>query len=477
MGKLHEKLSATAHENADDKYYRMTASPLGPLILSLAAPSIVSNLVTAIYNISDMYFVGMLGTSAAGAIGIAFVAMTAIQAVGFYFGQGVGNVSSRYLGAKRNEEARVFVSTGLACTFSAGIVIAILCNIFIEPICLIGGATPTILPYAETFISIIFIGAPFMTSSILLNMMMRFEGEALFSMLAMIAGNVLNICLTPLLMFVFNLGIAGSSISTVISQAVSFFLLVWEMQHISVTPLSWKYVHPSAKLFREVNQSGIPSFIRQVMLAVATTLLNQAAAPYGDAAVTAIAEVQRITGFANYVQIGIGQGFQPVCGYNIGAKNYGRVRKAYFYCIKVASIAVLTMGVVTCVFAPQIIWFFRADAEVVEIGTLTLRVTSFTIALTGAAMITNFGLQTSGHMWLATILGACRLGLILGPVVVVMSSCFGLLGVQLAQPVTDVLTALVAMPMAIWFVNELKRREQKMKADAEGDVSADAPHA
>ena len=463
MRKLRDIANARAHQTPEEKFREMTSSPIGPLIMSLAAPSIVSNLVTAIYNISDMFFVGMLSTSAAGAIGVAFVAMTAVQAVGFYFGQGVGNAVSRYLGARKNEQACDLASTGVVLTFAAGILIAVLGNVFIEPICVIGGSTPTILPYAVTFISIIFLGAPFMAGSLMLNMLMRFQGEAFFAMFAMIAGNVLNIALTPLLMFVFGLGIAGSSIATVTSETVSFCLLVWEVRRLGITPISPRRFHLTRSMLREINNGGIPSFVRQVMLAVSTTLLNNAARPYGDAAVAAMAEVQRITGFANYVQIGIGQGFQPICGYNIGARRWGRVREAYFASLRAASLIVLALGVVTCVFAPQIIWFFRADPEVVADGTLTLRLSSFSIVLTGAAMITNFALQTSGHMWMATILGACRLGLVLAPVIVILTPALGLLGVQIAQPVSDVITGIIAVPMAVWFMRDLDRREAEQR--------------
>ncbi|MGI6230515.1 MAG: MATE family efflux transporter [Tractidigestivibacter sp.] len=463
MRSLKELAREHARQTPEEKYRQMTEAPVAPLIRSLAAPSIVANLVTAIYNISDMFFVGMLGTSAAGAIGVAFVAMTAIQAVGFYFGQGVGNAVSRHLGAREVEQAKRFVSVGLAITMLAGVVIAVVGNILIEPICVIGGATPTILPYAETFIGIIFVGAPFMAASLLLNLILRFEGEAFFSMFAMIAGNVLNICLTPLLMFAFNMGIAGSSISTVVSQLLSFCLLFAEIQRLSPTPVSRKSIRPTKSIMREINNGGIPSFVRQIMLAVSTTLLNNAAGPYGDAAVAAMAVVQRATSFANYIQIGFGQGFQPVCGFNIGAKNYRRVREGFFYSMKVSTAIVLVIGIFTSVLAPQVIWLFRADPEVVADGTLTLRLTSFTIAFTGDALIANFALQTSGHMWLATILGACRLGLVLGPVVVLLSSRLGFFGVQIAQPVSDVITGIIAVPMVVWLLRDYARLEKEQQ--------------
>jgi len=461
MESIKQIIASHATETSDERYLEMTEAPVGPLIVSLAIPSVLANLVSAIYNLADTFYVGKLGTSASGAIGIAFVAMTAIQAVGFYFGQGTGNAISRYLGAKENEKACVMASTGLVLAFGTGILIAVLGNVFLEPICLIAGATPTILPYAKTFIGIVFLGAPWMCSELMLNMQLRFEGESLFSMVCIMTGALLNIVLAPLFVFVLGLGIAGSALATILCEFVSFVLLLWQIQRVGITPLSMRYVSPGLDLAREVNNGGVPSFVRQCMLGVATTLLNNAAAPFGDAAVAAMAVVQRITGFGNYVQIGIGQGFQPVIGYNIGARRYDRVREGYFFSLRAAVVSVFAIGVLTCVFAPQLIGFFRNDPEVIEAGTLTLRLTSFSIAITGAAMVTNFMLQTSGHMWRATILGACRLGLVLGPMVLILSHAMGLLGVQLAQPLSDVVTGIVTIPMAISCLRDFSREERR----------------
>lgn len=446
---------------ADEKFHEMTEAPVRPLIMSLAAPSIVSNLITSVYNLTDTFFVSGLGTAASGAIGISFVAMTAIQAVGFYFGQGTGSAISRYLGARNREKACVVATTGLACTLLFGLVIAVVGNLLIDPICLAAGSTTTILPYARTFVGIILMGAPFMCSTLMLNMQLRFEGEAAFAMVAVATGAVLNMGITPLLIYAVGLGIAGSAISTVICEGISLCLLVHQMQKAGITPLSPRWLRkPTLALAREINNGGVPSFVRQVMLGVATTLLNGAARPFGDAAIAGLAIVQRICGFGNYVQIGMGQGFQPIIGYNYGAHKYGRIREGYHEATRMALVAVWTIGVFTCAFAPQLIAFFNPDPEVVEVGTLTLRLESFTMALAGNAMITNFLLQTTGRMWRATLLGACRLGLVLGPVVLVLSSTFGLLGVQLAQPVTDLIVGLISVPLARQVLAELDRGER-----------------
>ncbi len=449
-------------QTPEEKRREMLERPVQPLILSLAAPSIFANIVTTLYNLADTFFVGQMGvTSASAAVGVAFVTMTVIQSVAFYFAQGTGIHMSRCLGAGNTEEAAVYVNTGIAATVSIGTLIAIVGHLFLDQLCYVGGATPTILPYARTYISIILFGAPFIASGFLMNMQLRFQGESFYSMLCMVAGALLNTVLTPLFIFPLGLGIAGSALATVVSEAVSFFLLLYEMRKAGITPLGLRYVRmPDLAMVRIINNGGVPSFARQVMLGVATSLLNNAAAPFGDAAIAGIAVVQRITSVGNFFQIGIGQGFQPICGYNLGARRYDRIREAYFTALRLSFVSVAAIGVITFVWAPQLIAIFRDDPAVVEFGTLTLRLCSITMPFTGMAMATNFLLQTSGKMWRATFLGACRLGLVLGPVVLVLPPLLGRVGVQVAQPTTDIITTLIALPMAMAILHEMRSMEQ-----------------
>lgn len=456
-------LIAPKEQTPEEKRREMLERPVGPLILSLAAPSIFANVVSTVYNLADTYFVGQMGsTSASAAVGVAFVTSTIIQAIAFYLAQGTGIHMSRCLGAGDTDRASVFVNTGIAGTVVFGAVFALVGHLFLDQLCFLGGATPTILPYARTYISVILFGAPFIASGFLMNMQLRFQGESFYSMLCMVAGAVLNTILTPLLIFPLGLGIAGSALATVISEAVSFFLLLYEMKKAGITKLGLQYVRvPDRIMLRQINNGGVPSFTRQVMLGVATSLLNNAAAPFGDAAIAGIAVVQRITSVANFFQIGIGQGFQPIVGYNLGAKRYARIREAYSMAIKACFVSVAAIGVITFAFAPQLIAVFRDDPAVVAFGTLTLRLQSITMPFTGVAMATNFLLQTSGKMWRATLLGACRLGLVLGPVVLVLPPVLGMLGVQIAQPVTDVITTLIALPLAANVMREFNELEKK----------------
>ena len=455
-------------QTPEEKRREMLKRPVQPLILSLAAPSIFANIVTTLYNLADTFFVGQMGiTSASAAVGVAFVTSTVIQSVAFYFAQGTGIHMSRCLGAGKTEEAAVYVNTGIAATVTIGTLIAIVGHLFLDQLCYVGGATPTILPYARTYISIILFGAPFIASGFLMNMQLRFQGESFYSMLCMVAGAVLNTILTPLFIFPLGLGIAGSALATVVSEAVSFVLLLIEMSRAGITPLGLRYVRiPNATMLKTINNGGVPSFARQVMLGVATSLLNNAAAPFGDAAIAGIAVVQRITSVGNFFQIGIGQGFQPITGYNLGAKRYDRIREAYFTAVRLAFVSVAAIGVITFIWAPQLISIFRDDPEVVAFGVVTLRLQSITMPFTGVAMVTNFLLQTSGKMWRATFLGACRLGLVLGPVVLVLPPLLGQLGVQIAQPTTDIITTLIAWPMAFFMLREMRTAERKLSGDS-----------
>ena len=460
-------LIAPKEQTPEEKRREMLERPVGPLILSLAAPSIFANVVNTVYNLADTFFVGQMGiTSASAAVGVAFVTSTVIQAMAFYLAQGTGIHMSRCLGAGNTEEAAVYVNTGIAGTVTIGTIIALVGHLFLDELCYIGGATPTILPYARSYISILLFGAPFIASGFLMNMQLRFQGESFYSMLCMVAGAVLNTILTPIFIFPLGMGIGGSALATVVSEAASFFLLLFEMQKAGITPLGIKYVRmPDAAMMRTINNGGVPSFARQVMLGVATSLLNNAAAPFGDAAIAGIAVVQRITSVGNFFQIGIGQGFQPITGYNLGAKRYDRIREAFYTALKMAFVSVASIGVITFLFAPQLIAIFRDDPEVVAFGVVTLRIQSLTMPFTGLAMVTNFLLQTSGKMWRATFLGSCRLGLVLGPVVLLLPQLLGQLGVQIAQPVTDILTTLIALPMAWGILRELHDLERQVEQE------------
>lgn len=309
-----------------DNYLYLTTTPVPRLIVSLAVPTIISMLVTSFYNMADTYFVGKINTQSTAAVGIVFSVMSIIQAVGFFFGHGSGNYISRKLGAQETGNAEKMAATGFFWALFMGIFLAVVGLIFLTPLSLALGSTPTILPYTEKYLGIILLGAPFMTASLVLNNQIRFQGNAAYAMVGIVSGAVINVILDPILIFVFDMGISGAALATVISQICSFSLLLYMCRKGGNIRIRFRNFTPSLAFIKEIIGGGTPSLARQGLASVATILLNVAAGAYGDAAIAGMSIVTRIAMFINAFLIGFGQGFQPVCGFNYGAGLYARVR-------------------------------------------------------------------------------------------------------------------------------------------------------
>lgn len=440
--------------NPDDKRRTMLETPIPKLVCSLAVPTIISMLITSIYNMADTFFVGKINTSATGAVGVVFSLMSIIQALGFFFGHGSGNNMSRMLGADRTDDAKKIASTGFFLCLMCGIVLAVVGNCFAEPLARFLGSTDTILPYAVSYLRIILIGTPYMMASLVLNNHLRFQGSAFYAMIGIGFGGVLNIALDPLFIFVFDMGIAGAALATILSQFISFCILLVEAcrkEHVGIHISKFTLKeHTLSNIFK----GGIPSLARQGLGSISTICLNLAAGPYGDAAIAAMSIVSRITYFAFSAVIGFGQGFQPVCGYNYGANRKDRVREAYLFCVKVSTIVLLVFAVLGLIFSPQLITIFRKnDADVIRIGTLALRFQCISLPLLGLITMTNMLLQTIGRPLKATVLAMARQGIFFVPLILILPQVLGLLGVQLSQAIADVLSFALAIPLA---VSELK---------------------
>lgn len=443
------------------KFHKMTETPVGRLICELAVPCIVSMLITAFYNMADTYFVGMLkSNSATGAVGVVFSMMAIIQAVGFFFGQGSGNYISRELGSHHIDEASKMASTGFFFAMLAGLVICVAGIIFLEPLTYLLGATDTILPYAKSYLRIILIGAPWMTASIVLNNQLRYQGSAAYGMIGITAGAVLNIALDPLLIFVFDMGIAGAALATIISQLVSCIILFIQCTkggNIAIRPANFT---PRWSYFRLIIQGGLPSLGRQGLASLATICLNRAAGPYGDAAIAAMSVVQRIAMFGGSTIIGFGQGFQPVCGFNFGAKLYKRVMQGFWFCVRVAFIFLVCVSALGALFAPQLIALFRDDPEVIAYGTRALRFQCITFSLQSWIVMSNMMTQSIGKTVPATFLAVARQGIFFIPTVLILPQFLGFFGVQITQCISDTLSFCCAVPIALMVLRELKQLAQ-----------------
>ena len=448
-------------EKQEEKYRHLTGDPVEGLVCRLAVPSMVSMLVTAFYNMADTFFVGMLrNNSATGAVGVVFSLMAVIQAVGFFFGHGSGNFISRTLGGHHPEEAGQMAATGFFCALATGGVIAVLGLLFLDPLARALGSTETILPYARDYMRFILIGAPYMTASLVLNNQLRFQGSAVYGMVGIASGAVLNIGLDPIFIFTLDMGVAGAALATILSQLVSFCLLLVGCTRGGNLRIRISNVRLQKRFFREILRGGLPSLARQGLSSVAAICLNHAAQPYGDAAIAAMSVVSRIMNFASSALIGFGQGFQPVCGFNYGADKYDRVKEAFWFCVKVSTAVLLGLAVLGGFLSGHLIWIFRNDPDVIQIGTTALRFQCVTFALNGWIIMNNMMMQTMGKTVPATILAASRQGLFFIPAVLALPHIWGELGVQLAQPVSDVCAFALTVPLVLGVLRDMDRQQR-----------------
>ena len=342
-------------KNADAQYDKMVNTPVWKLITKLAIPTIISMLVTSLYNMADTFFVSQLGTEASAAVGIVFPIMSIIQACGFTLGMGSGSLVSIRLGQKRNEEASVICSTAFFAAFGVGILITCFGNLFSQALLSFAGADQSVLPFAKDYARYIFWGAPFMCASFVLNNDLRAEGKAFLSMIALTTGGILNMILDPIFIFTLGLGIRGAALCTLLTQFTSFWLLFqFYLRRKSICHISIKNVSKDIRVLGKVAATGLPSMARQGLASIASIMLNKTAAGFGVSAVAAMAIVLKIIMFIASMMIGIGQGFSPVSGYNYGAKRYDRVRKAYVFLVVSGACVMSVFAVLAVVFAPQL---------------------------------------------------------------------------------------------------------------------------
>ncbi len=461
---------------------RMTTAPVGTLILKNAIPTIITMMVTAIYNTADTFFVSQLGTSASGAVGIIFSLMALIQSVGFTIGMGSGSVTTRALGANDLKKADRYCSSAIFAAFSLGVIFSIIGTIFSTSLVSFLGATETILPYAMDYARYIIFAAPFMITAFVMNNQLRFQGKAAFSMVGMVSGGILNMILDPIFIFGLNLGISGAAIATLISQITSFCILSsMFIRKKSTASLSIKFVARDFKTYLNIVTTGLPSFFRQGMASLSGIFLNINAAKYGalltgfamsaaqtaDAAVAGMAICNRTFMLLLSVAIGLGQGFQPVCGMNLGAKKYGRVRDAYSFLVRTTTVIMTVFAVLVFAFAPQIARAFRDDDAVIAVASLGMRFQCCVLPFHSVIFGTNMLLQVAGVKKSAAFLSSMRQGIVFLPMIFLLPFAvqfFGaqpILGVQMAQSFSDLIAAAVAFPFAIKFFKNLEGEKKQ----------------
>ena len=443
-------------EAAKARYKKLTETPVPELILRLSVPTILSMLVTALYNAADTFFVGKISTEATAAVGLCFSAMAVIQAFGFFCGQGSGNFLSRMLGAGKQKEAEEMAATGLALAFIIGAVTAAAINLFVRPLAYFLSALDTTVADTVSYLRIIAIGAPFMMAQFVLNNQLRYQGSAIYAMIGLMCGAVLNIGLDPLLIFVFDLGVQGAALATICGQMISFTVLFIGSHRGANIRLKASNVRLNAHYLVQIINGGIPALFRQGLAAIATVLLNRACRVWGDAAIAGMSVTTRVMMFVSSAMIGFGQGYQPVCAFNYGAGKKDRVREGYFFCVRYGTVFLIGMAALCLCFAPSIIGFFRDDPDVIAVGAVALRYQAMALPFLATIVITNMMLQSMGKGVKASVTASARSGLFFIPLILILPELFGLFGVEITQAAADVLSISVLIPLAISELRKMK---------------------
>ncbi len=442
--------------SADNQYKKMTETPVAKLILSLGIPTTVSMLITNLYNMADSYFVSQVSLSAGGATSIVFGIMSILQAFGFMFGHGAGSNISRMLGSKHIERASRYASTGFFWALICGFVIMAGGLIFLEPLMRLLGSTDTILPYAKAYGMWILIAAPVMTSSCVLNNILRYEGKATLAMIGLTTGGILNIVLDPLFIFTFDMGISGAGFATALSQFISFvILLLMFLLNKTQSKVSVRFIARDFRTFGDIIMTGLPSLARQGLNSVSTMVLNAQAKLFGDAAIAAMGYVGRTSSLIFCVGLGIGQGFQPVSGFNFGAKKYSRVKKGTTFTLIFGTAFIGIISAACFAFAPQIIAMFRKETVVIEIGSEALRIMCVFLLFLPISVVATMLFQSIGKSLPALLLSCLQSGLVFIPLCVILPHFFGIRGIELAQPLAYFTSAVISLPMMLTFLRHL----------------------
>jgi len=453
------------------QFIKMTQTSIPRLIIGLGIPTTLSMMVTSLYNLADTYFVSLIGDDGiTAAVSNLLALMSIIQAIGFTFGMGSGSIVSKLLGKRDREGADKTASSAFAVAGACGLFILIFGFIFLTPLMkLFGSRTPAVLEYSKQYATYILLAAPFMCMSFVLNNVLRAEGKAVLSMIGLIVGAVVNVALDPILIFGLDLGIAGAALATAISQVISFSVLLFMfLSGKTIVRLRVSAISKQFSVYRDVATTGFPSFCRQILASLCTVFLNQAAYTHGgDAAQAALGVVQKVFMLAFSLSLGIGQGYQPVLGYNYSAKRFDRVRSAYLFTLGFSTGMMICFATVCGIFASGLMQLFSLSERATEIGTLTLRLQCICMPLLPMNFMIGLTYQVVGNKAIAAILSASRQGLFYIPTVLILPRVLGLLGVQACQALSDFFAFFFAIPFTLLFFKTIKKEAEKAKGEGQ----------
>ena len=436
------------------QYDKMTKTPLVKLIISLGIPTTISMLVTSIYNMADTYFVGTLGESPQAATGILFTLQAIIQAIAFMLGQGSGTMVSKALADRNKEEASEYVSTGFFMGIAMGTVLSVCGLLFLNPFMRLLGSTETILPYARQYGACVLISCPVVMGSFVLNNNLRYEGKSFYSMIGLVSGGIINIFLDYLLVIVFEFGVLGAGIATATSQLISFCILLHFFRKMGESKIQLSSLSRSKRVYATICKVGFPGLVRQGLTSFSGGLLNNITRPFGDAAIAAMSVANRFSMFVMCVGLGIGQGYQPVAAFNYQAKKYDRVKRGLLATMAIGFCMVACLAIPSIIFAEQIVYAFQKSEAVIEVGVLALRCACIGTMFMPLSIPVNMLYQSTRQVKISTFLSMLRSGLTFIPTLLITTHFWGLLGVQISQPLADVMTGLIGLPFVVHFLRK-----------------------
>lgn len=451
--------------NSQSKKMELLGSTSIPkALLAMGIPTMIGMLVNAFYNLVDAYFVGGLGESQMGAISVVYPLGQVVVGLGLLFGNGAASYISRLLGRGDKENADKVASTALYSSIFVGAVIIIISMVFLHPILKLLGATDSILPYAATYAGIYIVSCIFNVFNVTMNNIVTSEGAAKTTMCALLIGAVLNITLDPLFIYVFDLGVAGAAIATAISQVVSTCVyLTYILRKKSVFHFRVKDCTYSREIMSEIFKIGIPTLVFQILTSLSISLINNAAGDYGDSAIAGMGVVTRLISMGSLSVFGFIKGFQPIAGYSYGAKKFDRLREAIKTSILWSTVFCVIFGLVLALFPTAIVsQFTKGDAEMIRIGAASLKANGITIMLFGFYTVYSSLFLALGKGKEGFILGACRQGICFIPVILLLPMVWGLNGILYAQPIADVLSAIITVFMAIPLHKRLNEMQKQI---------------
>ena len=448
--------------DGNKKMELLGTAPISKALMALGIPTMIGMLINALYNLVDTYFVGGLGTDPMGAVTVAFPLGQIVVGLGLLFGNGAAAYLSRLLGRDDKSTANKVASTAIYSSVTIGAVVILLSVIFLEPILKQLGAIESVMPYAMAYTRIYIVFSIFNVFNVTMNNVVSSEGAAKTAMCALMAGAILNVALDPVFIYVLDFGVTGAAIATALSQIVSTLVyLSYILRKKSVFSFSVKECCFSKEIMSEILKIGIPTLLFQILTSLSIGMINSAAKEYGGSALAAMGPVTKIMSMGTLVVFGFLKGFQPIAGFSYGAKKFARLREAIKTAIVWSTIFCVIFGFITAVFPTQIISMFtKDDVEMVRVGATALRANGLSFILFGFYTVYSFLFLVMGKAAEGCILGACRQGICFVPVILLLPTVWGLNGVLYAQPIADIISAIITAFMAIRLHKELNSAEE-----------------